>query len=172
MQYVMRPAIPYSSTIVQTILSVLRSHNKEKYFYPATQTKVCNQHLPYVLDELRADYGVKLDPLEAINSTVQQIAGLVQREIACKQVAVPSPSDVHALVVGAIDRTTHLDRRDLQAWKSFSDDLCLDSLTVIDIAVQLQEDCNVTVTYHDILDLRTIAGLESFVAEQLTILAQ
>ncbi|MCI9888880.1 acyl carrier protein [Micrococcales bacterium 31B] len=75
-----------------------------------------------------------------------------------------SPEDILAGLAEIVNDETGIDAADVQLDKSFSDDLDIDSLSMMTIVVQAEEKFDVKIPDEEVSNLQTVGDAVNFIA--------
>ncbi|OXM43856.1 acyl carrier protein [Amycolatopsis alba] len=77
-----------------------------------------------------------------------------------------SNTDILADIAEIVEQVTGLDRANVTPEKSFADDLGIDSLSMVEITVQVEDRFAVRIPDDEVAELRTVGDAMSYVASQ------
>jgi len=152
----MYPSTTAELKIVETI-SVL----VEKYLPDSLHSlneSICAKWMPFVLDDLDALYDMKIDRSKVLTMSIINIAKEIQWHIA---------DQVHARLIDVIDNVAAIDRSRIHPLTRIVDDLCLDSNSLINIGVNLEDEFGIAIQDDRLHSFQTIAAMENYIREQL-----
>jgi acyl carrier protein len=74
-----------------------------------------------------------------------------------------TPEEIHAGLAEIVNEVAGIPKEDVQLDKSFTDDLDIDSLSMVEVVVAAEERYDVKIPDDDVKDLKTVSDAVSYI---------